>query len=155
MSELISGEGRVESALSKVSARGKKYYSVRIDGIAGTTWDLGMGAKLQAGAYGKYAFKQDGDFKNLVSFEASGDAVSGGVAQSTVPTRVDDTSMRIARSHAITSAIALTVATAKPKETAEGLLNQALDLAEKVKEYTVTGKNPYAGPEDPLFKATE
>lgn len=147
MGDLIAGVGTVENKLEKVSARGKRYGVVRIDGITGTTWDLGFLGKIQQGATGKYTFKQDGDFKNLVSFEASGDTPPG-----ITPMRVDDTSMRIARSHALTTGTAIAVATAKPKDSAEALLNQALDLAEKVRVYTVTGVNPLTGPEDPLFK---
>ena len=148
--DLIIGEGRVENVLEKRSKTGKAYYAVRIDGIAGTTWDLGLGSKIKPGLFGKYAFKQDGDFKNLVSFEASGDMASP--RTSDTPRQPDETGMRIARSHALTTGVNLAVATAKPKDTPEALLNVALDLAEKVKVYTVTGKNPLAGPEDPLFK---
>lgn len=152
MNDLIVGVGTVDNVLAKTSPKnGKRYYSVRIDGIAGTTWDLGLGSKLIQGVTGKYVFKQDGEFKNLVSFEA-GEAPAGGAAQYAGSPRVDDTSMRIARSHALTTAVTLGVATAKPKDTAEALLNAALDMAEKVREYTVTGRNPYQGPEDILFK---
>lgn len=149
MSDLIQGEGRIESTLEKVSPKtGKRYGVVKIDGITGTTWDLGLLKSLAVGAYGSYAFKVEGDFKNLASFEVS---TSVKAEPGAVPTR-DETAMRIARSHALTTGTTIAVATAKPKDTPEALLNQALDIAEKVQVYTVTGKNPMKGPDDPLYK---
>ena len=154
MSDLIEGIGIVNSSLQKVSVNGKRYFVVKIDGITGTTFDLGLGSSAKEGVYGKYAFKPDGAYKNLISFQPEqGDmGAIQGLDNSPASGRAPDaTAMRIARSHALTSGIAIAVPTAKAKESAEEILNRALDIAEKVQIYTVTGRNPLAGPNDPLY----